>query len=120
METYGLGTMELRFAELIWEREPIPSGELVKLCKEKMHWQKSTTYTILRRLCDKGLFQNQNGAVTSLVNREEYYGRCSEHFVAETFGGSLPQFLAAFTRKKKLSEKEIQELEEMIAKSRER
>ena len=118
METYGLGPMELRFAELIWEREPSPSGELVKLCKEQMKWQKSTTYTILRRLCEKGLFQNQGGAVTSLASREEYYARCSEHFVEETFGGSLPRFLAAFTRKKNLTEKEIQELEEMIARSR--
>jgi len=118
MEAYKLGTMELKFAELIWEREPVASGELVKLCNAEMNWQKSTTYTMLRRLCDKGIFQNQDGTVTSLVSSEEYYALQSEHFVEETFGGSLPQFLAAFTRRKKLSDREIEELEQMIEASR--
>jgi len=118
MEAYKLGAMELKFAELIWKREPVASGELVKLCLGEMSWQKSTTYTMLRRLCDKGLFQNQEGIVTSLVSREEYYARQSEHFVEEAFGGSLPKFLAAFTRRKRLSDREIKELEEMIEASR--
>lgn len=118
-ETCHLGIMELQFAKIIWELEPIPSGELVKLCRERLRWHKSTTYTMLRRLCEKGLFVNQEGAVTALVREEEYQAMQSEQFVEETFGGSLPLFLAAFTRRKKLSSREIQELEQMIQKSRE-
>ncbi len=114
-----LGNMELQFAKIIWEQEPVPSGELVRLCRERLSWQKSTTYTMLRRLCEKGLFVNQGGVVTARVKEEEYRAMQSEQFVEETFGGSLPLFLAAFTSRKKLSSREIGELEQMIQKSRE-
>lgn len=105
---------EYKFAELIWEREPIGSGELVKLCEKELNWKKSTTYTVLRRLCEKGIFQNQSAQVTSLIKKEEYMALCSEQFVEETFEGSLPMFLAAFMRRKKLSKKQITEIQQMI------
>ena len=115
MSDYRLGEIETKFAELIWEREPLTSGELVKLAQESLSWKKSTTYTVLRRLCEKGIFQNEGGQVTSLISREEFYAAQSEEFVNEAFSGSLPAFLAAFSHKKKLSEDEIAALERIIA-----
>lgn len=108
------GEVQMKFAELIWEREPVGSGELVKLCAEEFGWKKSTTYTVLKKLCDKGLFQNVDGVVTSLVSKDDFYTRKSEEFVEEAFGGSLPAFLAAFTSHQKLSEKEIDEIRSII------
>ena len=119
MAEYRLGEIELRFAELIWAHEPVSSGELVRLSQEALDWKKSTTYTILRRLCQRGLFQNQDGIVTSLVSRAEFDAVQSERFVEETFDGSLPAFLAAFTRRKKLSETEIAQLQALIAAQKE-
>ena len=118
MEQYKLGAMESRFADLIWEQEPIPSPELAKQSEEIFGWKKSTTYTVLRRLCERGLFQNADGTVTSLVSREEYYAMQSEQFVEETFQGSLPGFLAAFTKRRRLSEKEIDALQDLIDRHR--
>lgn len=111
---YKLGAMETRFADLIWNNEPLASGELVKLCETELEWKKSTTYTILRRLCERGIFQNRDGAVTSLISKQEFFALQSEQFVEETFDGSLPQFLAAFTTRKALSEKDIDELQRFI------
>lgn len=118
MTDYRLGEIEMRFAEIIWQNEPLSSGELVKLCEEKLNWKKSTTYTILHRVCDRGLFQNENSIVTSLVSKEEFLAGQSEKFVEDTFEGSLPKFLAAFTTRNKLSDKEIQELQKIIEESR--
>lgn len=115
MAEYKLGEIEMRFADIIWDHEPLPSGELVKLCAQKLDWKKSTTYTILRRVCERELFQNKDGVVTSLVSKEEFFAMQSEKFVEDTFAGSLPKFLAAFTRRKKLSEKEIAQLQRIIA-----
>lgn len=117
MAEYKLGEVEMRFANLIWENEPLSSGELVKLCEKELDWKKSTTYTILRRVCDRELFRNENGTVTSLVSREEFEAVQSKQFVDESFGGSLPNFLAAFTSRNKLSEEEIRKLREIIEKS---
>lgn len=114
MIEYKLGDIEMRFADLIWAHEPIPSGELVKLAEASISWKKSTTYTILRKLCEKGIFQNQNGFVTSRVSKEEYIAMQSERFVDETFSGSLPQFIASFSRRKKLSDKELEEIQRLI------
>jgi len=113
-----LGEVEFRFADIIWQNEPLTSGELVKLCEAELEWKKSTTYTVLRKLCDRGLFLNENGTVRSIVSKDEYYSRRSERFVEETFDGSLPAFVAAFTQRKKLSEKEINELSHLIAEAR--
>lgn len=114
MDDLKLGAIEARFADLIWQHEPIGSGELVKLCQNELGWKKPTTYTVLRRLCERGLFRNENSVVTSCISREEFYARQSEKFVEETFDGSLPAFLAAFGSRKKLSEGEIDELQRMI------
>ncbi len=109
-----LGVVETHFADLIWNNEPISSGELVKLCEKELSWKKSTTYTILRRLCERGIFQNINGVVTSLISKDEFNAAQSEKFVEETFNGSLPKFLAAFSTRKKLSDSEIEELKKLI------
>jgi len=118
MTEYRLGPIEARFADLIWANEPIPSGMLVKLCEEKLEWKKSTTYTMLKRLCQKGLFRNEDGVVSSKLSKAEFESLQSHEFVEETFEGSLPRFIAAFTRKKKLSETEIEELKKLIDDSR--
>ena len=98
MDGYKLGVVETRFAELIWQHEPLTSGELVKLCEQELQWKKSTTYTVLKKLCEHGIFQNENGTVTSLLSQEGYNAVQSEKFVEDTFDGSLPAFLAAFTK----------------------
>ena len=116
---YRMGAAEMRFAEIIWENAPVPSGELVKLSADRLGWKKSTTYTVLRRLCDKGLFQNEGGTVSVLVDRESYGESQSRQFVSESFGGSLPAFLAAFTARKKLTKKEIAELQKLIDEAKE-
>lgn len=114
MNDYKLGTMETKFAELIWNNEFISSGDLVKLCERELSWKKSTTYTMLRRLCERGIFQNENSMVSSLMSKSEFHALQSEKFIEETFGGSLPKFLAAFATRKKISQKEIDELTELI------
>lgn len=114
-----IGAAEMRFARIVWEQAPVPSGKLVKLSEERLGWKKSTTYTVLRRLCDKGLFCNEGGTVTVLVDRESFQESRSRRFVAESFGGSLPAFLAAFTARKKLTEKEIGELQRLIDEAKE-
>lgn len=114
MQQLKLGEMEQRFADLIWASEPIKSGELVKMCEEEFGWKKSTMFTMLKRLCERDIFQNQNGIVTSCMTKEEFQAAQSEAFINETYGGSLPLFLASFTKRKKLSTKEIAEIEKLI------
>lgn len=109
-----LGVVETQFADIIWEHEPLTSGELVKLCEEKLEWKKSTTYTVLKKLCEKGIFQNEKGTVTSRISKQELQGMQSEQFVSETFEGSLPAFIAAFASSKRLSKEEIKEIRELI------
>ena len=114
MAEYKLGEIESVFADIIWTQEPVSSRRLTELAEQRLNWKRTTTYTILKRLCDRGLFQNQSGQVTSQVSREEFYARQSELFVEETFQGSLLAFLAAFGRRKKLSDAEIEELQKVI------
>lgn len=109
-----LAPIESKFADIIWENEPINSGKLVKLSEEKLNWKKSTTYTVLKKLCDRGIFINEESTVRSLISREDFYSLQSEIFVEETFEGSLPMFLTAFSRRKKLSDKEIDELYKLL------
>ena len=118
MADMRLGAVESRFADLIWENEPLSSAALVKLCEENLSWKKSTTYTVLKRLCERGLFRNQGGVITSLLPRDEFYARRSEQFVEDAFSGSLPAFVAAFTRRKKLTEEEIAQLQALIDENR--
>ncbi len=109
-----LGTVESRFADIIWQHEPLSSADLVKLCEIELEWKRTTTYTVLKRLSERGIFKNDNGIVTSLISRDEFYSMQSEKFVDETFNGSLPAFLAAFTSRKSLSETEIAEIRNLI------
>ncbi len=109
-----LGEVQMKFAELIWENEPIGSGELVRLCSQNFGWKKSTTYTVLKKLCEKSLFQNNEGIVSSLISKDEFYSKKTEEFVENTFGGSLPAFFAAFTSKQKLSKEDIKAIKKMI------
>ena len=114
MSDLKAGSAEARFADLIWENEPVSSGQLAKLGAAEFGWKKTTCFTVLKRLCDRGLFRNDGGTVTALISREEFYARHSEQYVEEAFGGSLPAFLAAFGARKKLSEREIEELKRVI------
>ena len=118
MDDLRPGSMEMRFAELIWKHAPIPSGDLLPLCEEAFGWKKSTMYTMLRRLCERGIFENTDGTVTVRITREEFESRQSEQFVAESFGGSLPRFLAAFCSRKPLTDDEIRELRALIDEQR--
>ena len=114
MEQNRLGTVEARFADIVWANAPLTSGQLVKLCEQELSWKKSTTYTVLKKLCERGLFQNIGGTVTPLMTREEYYGQQSHAFVDESFNGSLPAFIAAFSQRRKLTAKEVAEIRAMI------
>ena len=114
MDDKKLGLVESRFADIIWSHEPLPSRELVKLCEQELNWKKPTTYTVLRKLCERGLFQNVEGMVTAVISRKEFYAMQSEKFVEETFDGSLPAFLAAFTTRKALSPEEIAQIRSLI------
>lgn len=114
MKDYKLTEAEARFADLIWEKEPVSSSELVKLCAEAFDWKKSTTYTVLKTLCEKGIFQNENALVSAKLTKEEFYGLQSREYVAEVFDGSLPRFLTAFCKGRKLSAKEVEEMKRFI------
>lgn len=119
MEELRLGAVESKFADIIWNNEPIPSGELVKLCNQKLEWKKSTTYTMLKRLCERGIFKNENGVVSSILTKEEFGAAQSERIIEDAFDGSLPAFIAAFASRKKLSEKDVEEIQKMINEIRE-
>jgi len=114
MADFKTGSAEARFADLIWEHAPAPSGQLAKLGCETFSWKKTTAFTVMTRLCEKGIFKNENGTVSTLISREEYYARHSQQYVEEAFGGSLPAFVAAFGRRKKLSDQEVEELKALI------
>ena len=114
MEDLKLGFVESQFAEIIWHNEPLSSRELVQLCEEKLQWKKSTTYTVLKKLCERGVFQNKDSFVSSLISKAEFFSMQSEKFVEESFGGSLPAFIAAFTARKSLSTEEVAEIHRMI------
>ena len=118
MDDLRLGAIESRFADIIWDNAPLGSGELVKLAAQELGWKKSTTYTVLKKLCERGLFRNEGGPVSVQLTREEFHAMQSERFLDETFSGSLPAFIAAFSTRKKLSEEELRELEELIRRSR--
>ena len=114
MTNLQMGTAESRFADIIWSHEPLSSSDLARLSGAELGWKKTTSYTVLKRLCEKGIFQNCKGTVTSLISREEYYSMQSEQFVEEKFGGSLPAFIAAFTARKRLDSREVEELRRMV------
>lgn len=111
---YNLSEMETELAEIIWEREPVKSSEVVDICAKEFDWKKSTTYTMLKRIDNKGVIINEDGIVKSTVSRKDFYANLSSNYVKKSFGGSLPKFIAAFTRAEKLSNAEINEIEAMI------
>lgn len=114
MKEYRLAEGEAKFAKLIWRKEPITSPELVKLCEKEFGWKKSTTYTVLKKLCERGIFQNEKAEVTSLISEEEFYSYKSRKFVEDSFGGSIPKFLTAFMGGKKLSMEQADEIKKLI------
>ena len=114
MEEMKLGMVEARFADIVWQNEPLTTRELVALCEKKLSWKRTTTYTVLKKLCEKGIFQMDNSTVTSIISREEFYAIQSEQFVENTFEGSLPAFIAAFTMRKRLSDEELDAIKRMI------
>ena len=109
-----LGAVQMRFADIVWEHEPVASGDLVKICEKELNWKKPTTYTVLRKLCEKGILQNADGIVTSLIPREEFYSAKSEQIVADSFQGSLPAFVASFISRIELTPVEADEIQKMI------
>lgn len=109
-----LGAVESQFADIIWKNAPLSSRDLVKLCQQQLEWKKSTTYTVLKKLCDRGIFQNEDGIVTPLVSRQEFHARQSQRFVEETFQGSLPAFISAFASGKKLSPQDVSDIRRML------
>ena len=114
METYKLAESDYRFLCIVWEHEPLPSGELVKLCAEKLVWKKPTTYTVLRKLCQRGFVKNENTVVSALIPKERVQGSQSERFVDRVFQGSLPQFLVSFLGGRSISEEEAAEIRRII------
>lgn len=119
MEKYQICNSDYRFLSILWDHAPVGSGELVKLCREELGWKKSTTYTEIKRLCEKGLIKNENAVVEPLVSRETVQAQESDAFVERTFAGSLPGFLAAFLGGKKLSDDEVERLKKLIDQHRE-
>ena len=115
-----LGVIEARYADMIWEHEPVTSSELVKMTAVEFNWKRTTAHNVLRRLIDKGLFQNETGLVTAVISREEFYARQSRQYVEDTFSGSLPAFIAAFTQNTKLTPKEADEIRKMIDRAEEK
>ena len=116
MDEYKLGVVETQFAELVWENAPIASGELVKLCAQSLEWKKSTTYTVLKKLCEKGIFAMENSTVTVCIEKDAFHAMQSEKFVEETFRGSLPAFIAAFSSRKKPTPAELEEIRALLDK----
>ena len=114
METPKVFESEYRFCLILWEHEPIKSSELVKLCKEQLGWKPTTTYTVIKRLSERGVLKNENTIVSSLISKDEVQASEIEEMVEKTFEGSLPAFIAAFTKHQKISEKEIDEVQKMI------
>ena len=114
MEDYRLGVVESKFADIIWAHAPLPSRDLVVLCQQELNWKKPTTYTVLRKLCDRGIFRNEDGLVSPVLSREEFYSLQSEKYVADSFHGSLPAFVAAFTQRKSLTREEIDQIHRQI------
>ncbi len=114
IEKLKLGEMEQKFAELIWKLAPVSTRTLTEECSKAFSWKRTTTYTMLKRLCDRNIFENDGGTVKIIMSKEDFFAAQGEEFVNETFGGSLPMFLAAFTRRKKLTRNEIEEIQKMI------
>ena len=114
MPEMQMGAVEARFADIIWNHAPVTAAQLAKFAEGELGWKKTTAYTVLKRLCEKGIFQNQKGTVTVLVSREQFFAMQSEKFVEETFSGSLPAFIAAFAQRKAITKEELDQIRAML------
>ncbi len=114
MDEIKLGMVEAHFADIVWKNAPLTTKELVHICEKELNWKRTTTYTVLKKLCERGLFKTEESLVSALITRDEFYAMQSERFVEDTFGGSLPAFIAAFASRKKLSDRELCEIQRMI------
>ncbi len=114
MEDMKLGLVESHFADIVWKNEPIHSRKLTEICEKELNWKRTTTYTVLKKLCNRGIFQNQDGIVSSLISKDEFHAIQSEKFVEENFEGSFPAFFNAFSTRKKLTSEEIAQIRQMI------
>ena len=114
MDETRLGAVEARFADIIWQNAPLTTAQLIAICAKELGWKRTTTYTVLKKLSEKGLFRTEDSMVTALVTRQEFEAKQSQQFVEETFSGSLPAFVAAFASQKKLSDSEIDQLQALI------
>lgn len=114
MPEMQMGAVEARFADIIWNHAPVTAAQLAKFVEGELGWKKTTAYTVLKRLCEKGIFQNQKGTVTVLVSREQFFAMQSEKFVEETFSGSLPAFIAAFAQRKAITKEELDQIRAML------
>ena len=114
MELYKLGEMEKRLADLIWANAPLTSKKLTELCAEAFGWKRTTTYTMLKRLCDRGIFANENGTIVVLMAKEDFTLAQSQNFINETFEGSLPMFLTLFSKNKAMKKEDIDRLQRLI------
>ena len=114
MNDMRLGVIESRFANIVWERAPLSTSELIKICEAEFNWKRTTTYTVLKRLSERGIFKNDNGTIIVLISRDEFNSMQSEKVVNESFGGSLPAFIAAFTSRQNLSDDDIAEIRAII------
>ena len=115
MEEMRLGMVEAHFADIVWQHAPMTTKELVALCERELTWKRTTTYTVLKKLCERGIFKTEESRVSVLISRDDFYAMQSERFVEDTFGGSLPAFIAAFASRKKISDKELEEIKRMIS-----
>lgn len=115
MADIRLGLVETHFADIIWEHAPLTTKDLVALCENELHWKRTTTYTVLKKLCDRGIFAAKDHMITVLLSKEDFQAMQSEHFVEQTFHGSLPAFLAAFTSRKTPSPQELEEITKLLA-----
>lgn len=114
MEDYTLGMIEGRFADIIWQNAPLTTNELIKICEKELGWKRTTTYTVLKKLGNRGIFENRSGTVIVKIEKGDFYARQSERYVENSFGGSLPGFLAAFTSRRKLKPEEVDKLLQII------
>ena len=114
MEDTKLGLVESRFADIVWANAPLSTRALVQLCEQELNWKRTTTYTVLKKLCERGIFQTENSTVTVLIPKADFYAMQGERLIEESYGGSLPAFLAAFTSRKQLTGEEIAEIRRMI------
>ena len=114
MAKVTIGVVEAHFADIVWANAPLTTRHLVDLCAEELNWKRTTTYTVLKKLCEREIFKTEKGLVTVLVTRDEFYAMRSEQFVEKEFDGSLPAFIAAFTTRKKLTAEEIDEIHKLV------